>query len=259
MTPERREAIVRLLVTRNEHLPEPVHRTEASAGFVHHAPARVACEDCLANGKAMFGCETCGGRGYTEVMRERDPYATEVVMPFGFDGSRHDASHARDREIEVLGQQLRPASKVDELADANAHPYGWERARRRMLQLYDYPALDLALERLRIRDDGASRALHAVYVYAWQPEPLAGPLQRACERGLKFLDARLPDPLRAPDQAKTVGVRGPLRAEAGPAAKAMRDAELRRLASAGASPAELAAEFRVSIRTVYRVVNDLAA
>jgi hypothetical protein len=257
VTPERRDAIVRLLRTRDEHLPEPVHRTEASAGFVHQDPDhRETCPDCLANDRPMFGCETCGGSGWVSAPRVRDPYATEAVVPFGFDGSKHDASHARDREIEVLGQQLRPASAVDELADANAHPYGWERARRQMLRLYDYPALDLALERLRLSDDGASRALHAVYVYAWQVEPLLGPLHRALERGLAFLDEHLPDRLRVPnDEKRSETVRGPLRPEAGIAAKTLRDTEMRRGAAAGATVMELCERFGVSKSTVYAVVN----
>lgn len=257
MTPDRRDAILNLLRTRDEHLPEPVRRTEASTGFVHRMPARVTCPDCLANDRTMFGCETCGGRGYTEKMRERDPYATDKVMPYGLDGTRHEAARERDRQLGMLDRQLaRPKSAADELAEANANPYAWELARRRMWKLYDYSALDRALEQLRAVDEDASRALHAVYVYAWMPEGPA--VEMACERGLVFLDERLPDPLRAPKGEQAARVRGPLRPEAGSAAKKTRDDEMRSRSADGMSAAELASEFGVSIRTVYNVVNQAA-
>lgn len=264
MTADRRDAIIRLLRGRDEHLPEPGRRTsEASAGFVHGKDAKgnqlrwLSCPDCLANDRTMFGCETCGGRG--EIPDDgRDPYAKTDVLPFGFDGSQHDAAHQRDREIEVLKSQTRPASKIDELADANAHPYPWERARQRMYRAFDFAALDLVLEHLRVADDGASRALHAVYVYGWQPEPPPGLLHEACERGLDFLDERLPEKLRSPAAPKPLEVRGPLRPEAGPVVKNIRDTQMLQRADEGATPAELAVEFRVSIRTVYRVVNGMA-
>jgi hypothetical protein len=256
----RRQAIVRLLETRDEHLPEPTRRADGVAGFVHRAKVPVTCADCLANdGRGnRFDCETCGGSGFVEEFRERDPYAQNDVKAYGLDGSRHDSARERDRQIGVLEQQIRSAASVDELADANDHPYGWELARRRMWKLYDYGALDAALEQLRVADDGASRALHAVYVYAWQPKASTGPLQVACERGLAFLDERLPQKLRAPGAEPEARVRGPLQRGAGVGVRELRDADMRARAEAGASLADLAAEFRVSIRTVYRVVSEAA-
>lgn len=264
MTPERKAAIIRLLSSRDEHLPEPRHRTEAAAGFIHRDPEnRETCWDCLANDRRMFGCETCGGSGWVKKPRVRDPYASNEVQLYGLDGSSHDAAYERDRQIEELRRQTRPASAIDELADANASPYGWERARKRMYDSFDYGALDLALEQLRVADDGASRALHAVYVYGWQPHPLTGPLQVACERGLVFLDENLPEKLRVPAAPPPPAhkVTGQLQpgGGAGSAAKAVRDGEMRQRANEGATPAEIAAEFRVSIRTVYDAVKSVAA
>jgi hypothetical protein len=83
----------------------------------------------------------------------------------------------------------------------------------------------------------------------------------AVERGLAFLDEHLPNPLLAPPPEKKpdLTVTGPMRPEAGKSAKEIRDAEMRARADEGATVVELATEFRVSIRTVYNVVNSEAA
>jgi hypothetical protein len=177
------------------------------------------------------------------------------VLPFGFDSTRHDVTHDRDRQIEMLERQTAPPkSEADLMAEANAHPYVWELARRRMYRMFDYGALDRALEQLRDADHSAYRALHAVYMYAWAP-PSAGVYE--CARGLDFLESVLPDPLRAPaasEQPET-RVRGAIRPEAGKATKLIRDREMRAAADAGATLAELMAKFGVSKSTVYAVVN----
>jgi hypothetical protein len=262
VTPERHDAIVRLLQTRDEHLPEPVRRTEASAGFVHgglDAKGQhrrwLSCPDCLANDRVMFGCETCGGLG--RIPDEgRDPYAKNDVLPFGFDVSRHDETRDRDRQIAALEQQTRPASSIDELAEANAHPYVWELARKRMYRLFDYAALDHALEQLRNVDHTSYRALHAVYVYAWAPPTVA---VVECERGIAFLDERLPEDLRAPAPERSRTIVAKLERSAGPTARAIRDDRIRELATQGEKPAAIAASCFVSIRTVYNVVREIAA
>lgn len=256
MIPERAAAIIRLLETRDEHLPEPVRRTEASAGFVHRTKAAVTCQDCLANDRVMFNCETCHGSGRIEEWRERDPYAMEVVLPYGFDGSQHDVTRERDRQIDILDRQLAPPrSEAEMLDDANRHPYAWEIARRRMYRLFDYAPLDRALEQLRAADEVASRAIHAVYIYAWAPRTMA---PAACARGLAFLDERLPDPLRAPTPERRPHFVGKVARGAGATARAIRDDRIRELAAEGKKPNEIAAECFVSIRTVYNVCRDAA-
>lgn len=163
----RRAQIVALLTSRDDHLPQPVRRDHSPAGFIHHAAARETCPDCLANDRTMFGCETCGGRGYTETIRERDPYAVEKVQPYGMTGDRHEKRRERDSEIARLGEQTRVPwlSPEDELADANRHPEGWELLRARKWRDCDYRALDLALERLRLVDEDAYHAITVAYVY----------------------------------------------------------------------------------------------
>jgi hypothetical protein len=191
--------------------------------------------------------------------RRRDPYATEAVLPFGFDVDRHAVTRARDAEIARLDRQIAPPrSEADLLAEANAHPYAWELARGRMWRFFDYAALDRALEALRGANEPACRALHAVYVYAWMDERRAS--GRLLDLGLAFLDERLPDPLRAPDPPPPLRVRGPLQpgGGAGVDARELRNADMRKQAAAGRDPVEIAREFRVSLRTVYRVVNEAA-
>lgn len=236
---QRQEAILRLLRTRHDHLPEPIRRAESESGFVHGARAVITCGDCLANGRVLKTCETCGGRGYTEEPRPRDPYATEAVLPYGFDLSRHEAARERDRQLEMLERQLaRPMSTADELAAANAQPYAWELARRRMYRLFDYAALDRALE-----------LLHAAH-------PGMSPFSR---HGLAFLDERLPNPLRAPEpQSDKPRVVGPVARAAGDRARAVRDDDVVAAIRAGTSTAEVAARVGLSVSQVNRIVRSAA-
>lgn len=126
--PDRRAAIVRLLETRDEHLPSLRAGAAAPAGFVSGVRVR-SCPDCLANGRVMFGCETCSGRGVVEASRlvrialtdewegqssKLDPYAVRGVSPFGFDPTRHEQVRERERQIAALGAQTRPPATVDE-------------------------------------------------------------------------------------------------------------------------------------------------
>lgn len=240
MTEDRRNAIIRLLDTRNEHLPEPVRRSEASTGFAHTEPTRVSCPDCLANGKAMFGCETCGGRGYTEEKRDRDPYSlSDKVVPFGFDGSRHDATRARDRQIDSLGQQLRPPpSEAKLLEEANRSAYAWERAREQMYRKYDYASLDRALEALQHAFPGRSPR---------------------SDGGLRFLDEWLPHPLRAPgDQPVVVNITARGR-HADTRALSQRDAAIIRAITGGAPTEHVALSFSLSVSQVNKIVRGAAA
>lgn len=253
MTPKRRAAIVRLLKTRDDHLPAMRSGESAPSGFVSGVRVR-SCPDCLANGRTMFGCETCSGRGVVEASRlvrialtdewdgqssKLDPYAGRRVLPFGFDPTRHEYERERDRQIGALGVQTRPAAAVDEDAEAGAHPSLWEVERARMWARFDYAALDRALDVLSGFDPPASRALCAVYVYGW----LEVVPERAVGRGLGWLDGVLPVPLRAPGPDE-VGLRGLVG----------RDPAIRRMVASGASTARVAEEFGLSVSQVNRIV-----
>lgn len=238
----RDDQILRLLDTRFDNLPESTRRDHSSSGFVHDTVVREACEDCLANDRPRFGCETCGGRGFIEKRRARDPYAIDQkVLPFGLDGSERERVRAIESAISVAERELkrfpgfRPSSSADEIEDANQHPYAWETARRSMYAEFDYAALDRALELLHHARPGES------------PRGTFG---------LRFLSAKLPDPLRAPPPPKEVlRVVGKVERGAGPGTREVRDNQIRMLADQGLKPVEIAVQCHVSIRTVYNIVN----
>jgi len=273
LDPVRRAAIIRLLETSDDNLPQQTVRIDAAPGFVHDdRDHRETCPDCLANDKVMFGCETCRGAGTIRTPRSRDPYAVSTVV--GVDINRHEAARERDRQIAILELQTKPPrSESDLLEEANQHGYAWESARERMYERFDYGPLNRALEQLREADDRAYRIIHAVHIYGWLTK-LSAVVEAERDAALAFLSDRLPGgdvwheragdvdrnrQLRAPAAPPEKRVLGPMRAEAGTAAKDLRDNRMRERADTGATPAEIAVEFRVSLRTVYRVVNGEAA
>lgn len=254
---DRRASIIRLLQHRDDHLPEPPPprwTNEASTGFVHRTLAPQVCEVC--EGVNSFGCTGCGGRGEVERPRTHDPYAKTVVMPYGFDGNRHEANRARDKQLQVLAEQLRPATKIDELADANEHPFSWEIARQQMYRDFDFGALDLALEQLREHDHDAYRALHAVYVYGWLVAP-AGLAAAACERGLLALHPLLPEKLRAPAEPQPVVNLAARGRGADKRALAQRDAAIRQ-AITNQSTTEVAEAFGLTVSQVNKIASRAA-
>lgn len=208
---ERRNEIVWLLTHRNDHLPLPVRHVAEASGFVNE-PRDRSCPDCLANGRTMPGCETCGGGGVVQRGRlghvatvdalpddgsTRDPYAKNDVV--GVDVTRHEKTRERDATIARLQAQTRPPRSEEQLLEeANRRGYAWEEARRAMYRTHDFGLIDQALDMLRAHDIDAAHALSAVYVDGWLAEvglitPLA---EQLCERGLTYLSALVPDELR---------------------------------------------------------------
>lgn len=250
---DRHAAIRRLIETREENLPEPVRRSEAASGFVNMKRPRT-CPDCLANGRTLKGCETCGGSGVVSIGRleriaavdalpddesDRDPYAKSTITPFGFDLTHHDTIRDRDRQIDALEQQLSPPrSEADLIEEANRHPYGWELARRRMYRDFDYAALDRAVEWLRGLFPGAK--LRSRFM-------------------LGYLDVVLPDPLRAPGVEQPKRVVAPVERSAGDHARELRDEEIRRAVLEEAIPTvEVARTWGISISQVNKIVARAA-
>lgn len=206
MDNDRRARIIRLLETRDDGLPEPRFvdmigkegKLVPPRGFRHGVSVEETCPDCFGERPAVKGCGTCGSQGTITTFRERDPYAEQKVEPIGFSASSHDGRRELDSEIARLDAQLAPprATEADILADANKHPDRWEVERQRLYRLYDYGALDRALELLRDHDQGAYHLVHSVYVYGWS-EP-SSTIETLSERGLRFIDQHMPDPIRAP-------------------------------------------------------------
>lgn len=234
--PDRRVQILMLYVTRNDHLPTPLRRWHTTAGFNHDAVARETCPDCFGETPGRIGCETCRGRGYSEVRRQRDPYSVDRVQPYGIDGNRHAVARERDAAIDRLDAQLATpyATPADEIADANARPFAWERLRKDMYKRYDYRALDIALERMHTDHPGVA------------------PLTR---EGLALLDAWLPDPLRAPPLPKpSVNVAAKGR-HADPKARSQRDDQVRDMLASGASWDEVAHVVGLSAKQLRRIAS----
>lgn len=258
-TRERRDLIVRLLETLTDGLPEPSRRDSSTSGFTpakELSQNRMSCPDCLANDRAIYGCETCGGSGWVLVPLVRDPYMESATV--GFDPTKHDAAYARDRQIEALARQTRPApSEAELLEEANRRGFLWEEARRAMYRSFDYGAVDRALESLRIVDELAYRMLHQVYVYGWLTH-ITPAVESVCDRGLRFLSDRLPERLRAPGSSRPVANVAAHGRSADPRALAQRDDAIRRAIDAGEATAAVAAAFGVSPSQVNRIVAKAA-
>lgn len=233
--PDRRSKILRLYATRHDHLPEPVKRTDAPAGFVHRMVAREVCPDCFGESPGRVGCESCRGRGFVEVLRVRDPYAVTRVQPYGFSQATVERARSTDAQIARLEAQLAPppVSELDAIEEANRHPYLWEKRRREMYLRFDYRALDTALELLHWKLPGVA--------------PMSA-------RGLAYLDPLMPDPIRAPAAASdpVSQARGRY---ADPAARLQRDRQVRRWVLVEEMPVQwVAAQVGLSVAHVNRIV-----
>jgi Helix-turn-helix domain of resolvase len=198
----------------------------------------------LANGRVLFSCETCGGRGFVEVVRSRDPYDTGRSLGYGSAG--HESGRERDAEIARLGVQLagpRPER------DMPARPERWEVERLAKWRCFDYAAVDEALEALRGVDGLGYHVVMEVCVYGWVgAEALSVRAAAVLEVALGRLSAWLPDPLRAPDEL----VGRPERLS-----RAGRDGEIRRLVRDGMGAQWIAREFGISVSSVYRVAKGI--
>lgn len=235
--------IVRLYETRDDHLPEPMRRDHAARGFIHQTDAHEACPDCLANDRTTYACETCHGRGYLVVVRERDPYAVDKVQPYGLNtDARLEAERDRHAELERLAVQTRAPWKSvrDEIAEANkpGNDYGWREARKTMHERYDYDALRVALELLHVQHPGV---------------PDLSPY------GLSFIDAKMPAKIRAP-RVHVVPASVPAKGvSAGGKALKDRDRLVLDLAARGVDYREIAKTVGLSSRQLRRVINERSA
>lgn len=126
-------------------------RSQALSGF-RHGPREISCDDCLANGRVMIGCETCRGSGVVTV-RGADPYQEQAKTReqrfYGDETQRRRAEAAeRDRELDRLALQL---GGEDDRPDPVA---AMIEKRDRQYRQGDYAPLDRALGELRTRWPG---------------------------------------------------------------------------------------------------------
>jgi hypothetical protein len=241
---ERRAAVVRLLEVLTDGLPLPARSPMSTLGFVHRSASRETCVDCLANGFVSRDCESCGGRGYVEARRIRDPYDTGASPGwFGSSAAKHERDHERDAELDRLEAQL-AAPRPEREQIAKAPKERWERERDRLHERYHLAELERALEELAVADVDAYRAVHAVHVYGWLP--CVGRAAVLVDRAIVFVEARLPDPLRAP----AVESAGPLQ----PMTLAERNRLVRKQHREGATVQLLAQRFVLSVSQVNRVL-----
>lgn len=227
--------IIRLYETRNDHLPEPSRRSDASSGFVHQTVAHVVCPTC--EGVDSFACTGCGGRGEVSVKRERDPYSVDHVPAAGTATIKLGHEPSRDAELVRLAGQTRApwASVDDELEDANLHGYGWERARAQMFARFDYHALNVAIDQLLIAHPGV---------------PAMSPY------GLVFIDAKMPDRIRAPRVTVAPASIPAKGSAAGDKALKDRDRLVLDLAAKNIPYDEIAKTVGLSGRQLRRVINE---
>lgn len=203
LTEERRGEIIRLLEVLDDGLPMPSRAPLSQLGFVHRASFRESCPDCLANGFVSHLCESCGGQGFLEGRRARDPYDTGQNR--GWLGAAGiEAEKERDREIARLESQTAPPRPEAELA-AVARPAGWEVERGRLRDRFDVVLVAAALERLSGEDSEACHAVYAVFVYRYV-RPAASSAHGVLERGLRELSGWLPSRLRSPEPRVSAAV-----------------------------------------------------
>lgn len=152
---ERAAAVLVLLRLLDSWIPPPrVARVYAAPGFAPSSTRYVSCPDCLANGRTMFSCETCGGRG--EIADPGpDPYADPPakVPPdprrraAGFGGAdrerQHELARHVDRELARLADELevREGRAAPTTAELRAHE-----ARERLFAAGSFAAVALALD-----------------------------------------------------------------------------------------------------------------
>lgn len=271
----RRSAIVLLLGSLGDFRFEPLTATgrivRSGAGRAARATEWRDCGACAGRGKSLRGvrCDPCRGSGRVKVdqytgervaalehvwtfaeLLERD---TRSVRCDRCDGSGAVA-RGRCRSCDGSGRVVVPGSW---LSDPERERSGDDpesamlAAVERRGEVGSYRELERALSRLRLADRGAYLGVVEAFVGG-------GVVGSAAERGLVFLEERMPEPVvvpagvRAADRRAADALRR-VRRPSGVKALEARDREIRRLARDGRSAQWLAAEFGLSVRRVYEI------
>lgn len=167
-------------------------RLESTPGFRHQGRFE-SCPDCLANGRVLAGCETCGGHGAIPI-GGRDPYEISHQGFFGDDRRRaRDLAHVRDREIERIDDLLAEQAGVS----SSDRPTRAVAVRERLLAGGSFAELQCLLDRVR---DENHRAYRLALSVAYQPfaeapiNPVSASVVALCEH----LAGRMSQPIRVP-------------------------------------------------------------
>ena len=260
-------AILRCLL---EWVPgPPATSPRTDPGFGPAGSRWATCPDCLANGRVLFTCETCGGRG--EVFEGgRDPMSDPPAVPrdhrrraAGFGGS--DREDARDRRRRLLDIERRLGEDADvragRIAPADRETRAID-ARDRLYARGSVSDVARALERLRDVDVDAYRACYSI---ALDPPAADVELDTRHPAGVELLAALVPDPvlvpagmLQAPDVERIAraGRAALWRGRNGWAARTRgeRDALVRAAIVEGVSISTVSLRFGLSRRRVQQIV-----
>lgn len=229
-----------------------------------------SCPDCLANGRVLHTCETCGGRGevpagsvdpYSDPPRHVPPDPRRIASGFG--GAARELARDRARALELELDRLRDEQAVRAGKQA---PLSRElrliAARDRLYAAGSYAQLARALERLRDLDVRAYRYCRAI---ALASPAIANDVDVAAVEALAALmptTIRVPAgiPLRTADQlaqlardARDALWRG--RNTWAAATRAQRDTLIVQALDSGERTAAIARRYAISRRRVQQVAR----
>lgn len=286
-----RDAVYALARTQLDWIPAPKPTLTSPDGFAHDKRF-VSCADCLANGRTMFGCETCHGAGEIPVTG-RDPYERVGGAPFFGEDSQRRRDRARMVDAQIVRLKQLAAGRD---GDPNALPEDWlSRAVRLKEQQYrrgDYQLLEQAQDLLAMQLPMRHLAW-ATFVVDAQPMSLGGPSDKAAAEGrlddvadwiadriLSAIAAHIQhqqqtaaaigarprlrpefilvpiEHLRALDQADAAGGKGRW---ANPYAQGQRNALIVALANDGKTPGEIARRVGLDKRRVQQILAEVGA
>lgn len=259
---ERRELVTALLRTLLAWTPAPRGAPELAAverGFAH-ANRVVSCPDCLANDRVMFGCETCGGRGYLDDPGP-DPYEQPSKL---FGGIGADRGREAQRRLEGALRRLEQDARIR--AGVEAQPDALTLAIQRRDHQYrhgSYAELERALARLRNVSETGYRLVWQFVVYGGVVHlRVSAGVERTIQLAIDLLALWMPEVIRVPDEHLPEVVararRDSLafgRSRGHGEQREERDARIRHQAALGWSVGKIAHRNALSKRRVYEIIG----
>jgi hypothetical protein len=280
---DRRAQTIQLLGSLYNEFPGPKPNLRTPAGL---APGRLEpCADCNGTGNTrdrysrLTACTRCQGRGklaYDTMDSLHTPVGSHETLPTArprntvkCDACEGEGAHGNGRRCRHCNGEGRVNEHVFELVINDDEPEPadvfdrWEKALDRRNTAGSYRELDRALADLSRRSYLERRLVEVVYVTAAKtPDELSTRARERLEVALNYLVNRMPDRIVVPREvARNAEIVAERRTRAKgrgshPKALEQRAVEMRRHARDGRSPQWIAAEYGVSVRVVYEVVNE---